>query len=181
MKSVCHSTPRVLNGNIVRVAFQNMQELSEFLHDKRYTSWAWKQVNLAEVDFNVVLRFVLNCREQPVDKFDLVTNQVLVKINNLTSPEAKAKFRELLGAIPLPNPRVALASAWDGNQKGLYAGKGSTLIVCDTVNDLLNSIGSRPCKKLYGWPVPRRVGQNVGLYKANTGLRVTLEYSELFQ
>jgi hypothetical protein len=158
-----------------------MQELSDFLHDGAYTSWAFNRVNLAQVDFNAVLRFVLNCKEQPVDKFDSVTDQVLLKINNLTNPEARTKFRELLGAIPLPNPRVTLASAWAGNTKGIHAGKGSTVIICDTVGDLLNSIGSRSCRKLSGWPVPRRVGQNVGLYKANTGLRVTVEYSELFQ
>jgi len=151
-----------------------MEELQEFLQPLCDRS---PRFRLADVDFNVVIRALARCKDIGLDKYDPTTDILLRHLLYISEPD-KLRFAEIFGKVPLPNKKVSVAFIGSSSTKGAVWRKPSVEITCETVAELFRKIDGHPMLKLQGWPVARRVGQNVGMYHKNTGLKVTLEFMD---
>ena len=151
-----------------------MEELQAFL---RPVCDRVPEFRLEDVDFNVVIRALARCKEVGLSKYDPTTDILLRYLLHISEPD-KIHFAEIFGKLPLPNKKVSIAFIGSSSTKGAIWRRPSVEIACETVAELFRKLSGYPMLKLQGWPVARRVGQNVGMYHKNTGLRVTLEFRD---
>jgi hypothetical protein len=151
-----------------------MEELQAFLQP---LCDRWPKFRLEDIDFNVVIRALARCKEVGLSKYDPTTAILLRRLLYISEPD-KIRFAEVFGKLPLPNKKVSIAFIGSSSTKGAVWRRPSVEITCETVAELFRKLNGYPMLKLQGWPVARRVGQNVGMYHKNTGLKVTLEFRD---
>jgi len=141
-----------------------MEALNQFLRETTESPVAAERL-----DWNVVMRYLLNLHELKLSPHDVETAQFLTQILQMQEEQRK-QLGELLVNVPLPNSKVVVTPvASDGILR-----RPTVTLSCSTVLELLKQ--ARGCIDFRGWPVARRVGQNRGLYQANKGLYLRVEY-----
>lgn len=145
-----------------------MEKIDSFLEQNSKLG-VQHRTRVAQLDWNVVLRCLLNLRELKIDPHDIETAQFLTQMMYLDKDQRK-ELSQLIANVPLPTTKVIITPvASDGIMR-----RQTQIISCTTVLELLQHANG--CVDFRGWPVPRRVGQNVGRYHANKGLCLRVEY-----